>query len=166
MSRQEPWQGNEVEKRSALFALSDTIASPGDWVWVCDADEVVTDAYGVKDTLEGTDLDAGEVTLWERMDWHSRRPEEEHAAIEADLPERSQQPIRKLFRAGLGTRVVGNHYTYVTADGRVLFSMGAQEEAVSLLQVRVEHRNRWRTAARDAARNSYYERRGLLRIER
>jgi hypothetical protein len=100
------------------------------------------------------------------MDWHSRRPEEEHAALEAVLPERSQQPIRKLFRAGLGTRVVGNHYTYVTADGRVLFSMGAQEEAVSLLQVRVEHRNRWRTAARDAARNSYYERRGLLRIER
>jgi hypothetical protein len=49
MSRQEPWQGNEVEKRSALFALSDTIACPGDWVWVCDADEVVTDAYGVKD---------------------------------------------------------------------------------------------------------------------
>lgn len=164
---QRPWDGNEVAKRTALFAYGDLAAEPGDWLWVADADEVVTSSGDTKRTLEQTSLDVAEVLLWERMDWHSRRPEEERAAVESDLPERSQTTIRKLFRAGLGIRVSGNHYTYVTADGRVLWGMGrAQEEAVSVLEVKIEHRNRWRAQARTSARNAYYERRDIARVER
>lgn len=39
-----PWEGNEPEKRTRMFALALGAASPGDWFFVCDADMAVTEA--------------------------------------------------------------------------------------------------------------------------
>jgi hypothetical protein len=138
-----PWPGNEVEKRTALFALGHLIAEPGtDWLLVADADEVWGQAPGLRDALEATDLDVADVTLWEAG---------EHG---------SQFPIRKLFRAHpAGITVEGYHGRYVDGAGRVLWDNGRpkeEEPALICWDVRVQHRPGDRALARDMSRREYY----------
>ena len=98
----EAFEGNEVEKRSILFKLGDTVARPGDWLMVLDADEIVQKyPDDLRQQLAATKLDVGIVRFVS--------------------PEESPQDVRIFFRAGLGIRVDTNHYTNITADGRVLW---------------------------------------------
>lgn len=152
---QHSWVGNEVEKRSFLFAAGHLAAEPGvDWLWVCDADEVITQAAGVRDALEATSLDVAEVLL------------EEHVA-QGEF-EWNRAPIRKLFRAHpAGITVEGHHARYVDGDGGVLWdaSRPVHVDAESLWDVRVLHRPAAREAYRTAKRHAYYERRRDFALE-
>lgn len=153
---QGPWIGNEVEKRSALFSLGGVIAEPGtDWFWVCDADEVIAQAAGVREQLERSDLAVAEVLV------------EEHVAQGAY--EWNRAVIRKLFRAHpAGIRVEHHHARYVNGDGDVLEDRGhplGQVEAKSLWDVKIHHRPGDREEYRTAKRLSYYETRRNLAIE-
>jgi hypothetical protein len=149
-----PWAGNEIEKRTFLFAAGHLVAEPDtDWLWIADGDEVVTTAHGLRDKLEATSMDVAEVELWTR----------------AGDDEWSRQPIRKLFRAQRGgIRVENHHARYVAADGRVLWDSGeplAQVPADQFWDVRVRHRPECRPHYRNMKRWKYYERRKQLALE-
>lgn len=151
---QEAWAGNEVEKRSFLFAAAHLVAEPGkDWLWVCDGDEVITNAAGLRGTLERAAAVVGEVILWERAGDH----------------EAGHSPARRLFLAHSGgIRVEHRHCRYVNGDGAVLWDAAIpvdQVEAEPYWDVRVEHRAATRDAYRNMKRNEYCERRELLGAE-
>jgi hypothetical protein len=134
----EPWFGNETEKRTALFALGELVAGDDGWLWVIDADETVTSGNGLRQALDETDHDVGEVLYWERCD--------------GDVFDVGHERQRRLFRAGLGITVGPAHWRYATADGRVLWGHDQELAAEDLLMVRVEHRPGVRSARkRDAA---------------
>src|SRR5262249_40678789 len=95
---QEPWAGNEIEKRTKSLALAEEIAEPGeDWIWICDGDEVVTEGLGLRLALEQTHFDTAEVLMEEVLDG-SRE---------------GIAPIRKFFRAqASGIVLEDNHFTF------------------------------------------------------
>jgi hypothetical protein len=132
-----PWVGNEVEKRTAMFALGHLIAAPGeDWLAVVDADEVWTHAAGLRDALARTDLDVAEVLVYERV------AQGEH--------ELNRTMIRKCFRAQPdGIRLVGTHSHY-RANVGALWN---------------PHRPGGREAYRTRARLAYYDRRSRFGTE-
>ena len=145
----DPWFGNEVEKRSFLFAAGHLVAEPGvDWLWVCDADEVIETAFGLRARLEASERDVAEVSL---------------------VGGGGQYPIRKLFRAYPdGIRVEGYHARYVDGDGRVLWDYTdpqAEVDAENCWDVRVRHRLEGRVAHRVEARADYYALRDELGVE-
>lgn len=148
---QDLWYGDEIEKRTFAFDLGHRVGGLGDWLYVADADEVVTESCGLREALEQTRLEAGEVVLDQ---------------ITAD-GHQGQLLIRKLFRwQRLGIRLEGNHYTYATGDGRVLWhgpygSHCSLVEAEAMHFVRVEHRQ----GNRPKRREEDFERYLLRRVE-
>jgi hypothetical protein len=158
------WPGNEVEKRTRMFALALAASDPGDWWISMDADMVVTQApHNLKAQLEDTDVDAARVTLTELRDLDATHAQ----AQQFQWPRQSQHPIRLLFRAqAMHCRV--NHHTYVTPDGRVLWNSdsGDQEPCVDILDLHVEHRENQRTLDRQEAKRVLYHRRDTLGAER
>jgi hypothetical protein len=155
------WFGNEVEKRAFLFALGNTVAEDDDWFVVIDADEIVTHPVVVRDDLTKTDKDALALTLWEK------RVENEHTARlarEYYFPKVSQFPIPKFFRASTRPTVTGNHFTYVSEDGRELWGYNAEPHD-HIAALRVHHRKTMRDSERRAVQKAYYKRRDDLAIE-
>lgn len=158
------WRGNEVEKRSYMFRLAETLTTEDDWYMVIDADELVTDWGGVnvKARLDETDKDVAQVTLW------NRRP---HLPAEGPPPFfnplEQQEPLRMFFRAIRGLHVSGMHFHYKCPDGRFLWADGAVEiaEPEQLLDVRVEHRSLSRDPTRRQDSQEYYNRRVKAGIE-
>jgi hypothetical protein len=139
------WWGNEVEKRGFMFDLGMTVAKPGDWFLVIDADEVlVTNPADVRQKLSETDLDVAEVMIWERGDAESRTPH------------------RRLFRALPGITYRDAHYvvTVPTDTGvRILsgnHSIHKVEPAQELWDTRLEHRKQNRSAQRKQLKADYY----------
>jgi hypothetical protein len=151
-----PWPGNEVEKRTALFALGHAVAQPGvDWLWVCDADELITEAPGLREHLQQTKSDVASVMVWE-----------------GDRLSNSQwnaQLLRKLFRAHpKGIRVERYHARYLDGDDRVLWNPNAPLQEVpgdELSVVRVQHRPAQRHPDRLKARATYYDLRTKHQVE-
>jgi hypothetical protein len=142
----EPWLGNECEKRSKLFQLADQEATPHqDWYLIIDADEIITtvpaDLYA---QLAATEHDVAQVTFTEPHPTLKRR----------DYP----MPI--LFRAIPGTRVVGNHFTYRTPDGRYLWGNATTDDLEPRLDLtdtfRLEHLTHYRDPQRRTAASQYY----------
>lgn len=147
---QGPWIGNEIEKRTFMFAAGHLIADPGeDWLWVCDGDEVITTAPGIREALERTPLDVGEVLLWDR--------------------DGSTGPIRKLFRTHPGgIRVEGHHARYLNGADEVLWNAGhpvGVVDAENVWDVRVQHRPAERSELRNEHRNRYYALRRTAGVE-
>ncbi len=154
-----PFEGGEVEKRTALFALGWAAASDGDWFWVQDADQwTVSVPADLGERLAATDLDAAEVDMLD---------------VEAQRANLSTWPahhaMRSLFRAQ-PLRVDGNHVNYVTADGRHLWGRdgdGRVENALDLTGcVHVEHHPQERAPGRLAAKLTYYAERDAAGVER
>ena len=141
---QEPWPGNEVEKRSMLFALGERVAEPDtDWYLAVDGDMVVTNGADLRRALEDTEEDCALLSLWE---------------FDPVLGEEVECLVPLLYRAVLGLRAVDNHYTYRTPDGRFLrghVDEVAVEPAAMLPQIRVEHRRCLRPPVRQNARSEY-----------
>lgn len=148
------WQGQECEKRTALFRYADQVAQPGDWYLVLDADEEITSAPA--DLLERLNalstISAGEVTFEEPGPFGPK-----------------QYPIPILFRAIPGITVQGNHFTYVTPDGCKLWGNAVHdrlEPRVSVLDLIVKHYAGMRHPDRRDAAKAYYTTRDEQGIER
>lgn len=143
-SRQ-PWWGNEVEKRSFMFELAQTITTPDDWLLVIDADEVLSQVPGdTREVLDKTEADVGEVQIWQRGDQDT-----------ANL-------ARRFFRALRGIRYQDCHYvvTAPTGTGVKVLSGDTRvhhlEPVEALWDVRLEHRTSKRGAVRTGLKNQYY----------
>jgi hypothetical protein len=157
---QKRWAGNETEKRSTMFRLGECATTSEDWYFVIDGDEVVTDTGGdLRARVAEARRDVGEVTLWKHRDLYhpSERP--------FVTPLVESQTIRVMFRAIRGLSVVGNHYTYVTPDGRFLWGKENLEPAEDFTTVRLEHRNGQRDLWRAKESRDYYATRDDLNIE-
>jgi hypothetical protein len=99
----EVWAGDELEKRTRLFELGEQHTTENDWYFVLDADTLVTHPIDLQSALAGLkSFDAAEVAV-------------------RDGRAKGDRSLRMLFRAARGLEVVGNHYTYVTGDGRYLW---------------------------------------------
>ncbi len=154
-----PWEGGEVEKRTALFAAGWAIAEPGDWFWVQDADQVVIRVpEDFKDQLEASEHDVGEVEICDVV------------ALQAN--QENWPPyfaMRALFRAQPIT-VGPAHCMYRAADGSLLWGYegdGRMSSALDLsADVLVEHRPQERPPARQHAKLVYYAERDAAGIER
>lgn len=160
------WEGNEVEKRSFMFSLAETIATPHeDWYFILDADVVLDHVpEDTRDRLEATELDAAEVKMFERDDVYTQ-PDKAKAAMSMEWPI-NNFTCRCIYRAIPGLTVEGNHYTYVTPDGRKLWSNdGEQEPALDLTDLRCEHRTNFRELTRRNTQRDYYKRRDNAGIE-
>lgn len=154
------WAGGEVEKRSFHFKLALSVAQHGDWFWIIDADEVITQVPDdLKARLETTDHDAAEHDALDTV------------ALRAGVPNMPPRfMVRHLFRAQEIT-VETNHCTFVTPDGRVLsaFEDGTRqiEPALDLTaDVLIEHRPDRRPQERMLAKFQYYAARDQSLIER
>jgi len=151
-----PWAGNEIEKRTFLFAAGHLVAEPGDWLWVCDGDEVITQADGVSEALAATGLEVASPILWE--------------GVTSGEHQWNSQPIRKLFRyQPSGIQVVGHHACYLTGDGAVLWDAWQPTNelpSLSLPGVKVRHRPGDRDPDRNRARLAYYARSKAERLEK
>jgi hypothetical protein len=160
-----PWPG-EVEKRNHMFNVGLAEAYPGDWFFVVDADIVVTTVPGdLKARLEQTEHDVAAVKV---------RDMNAAAAQRADWPEYFD--IRALFRAQ-PLQTVGNHHSYTTMDGRVLWgakgepdeygNTGEQEPCLDLRKfVEVQHRPGSRGQDRQLSQAVYYGAREESGLER
>lgn len=145
----QPWWGNEIEKRSYLMELGQSMTTEDDWFLVIDADEVLTKVpLGSRQLLDATDLNVAQLMLWERDDLDSA------------------YPCRRLFRALRGITYQHTHYT-ITAPGpngtRVLngnevLHPNKWEKPADLWDVRMEHRTKFRTQFREALKKQYYAR--------
>lgn len=129
--------GNEVEKRTLGFRLAETVAEPGDWYFVIDADELVDHAFGVEETLA--------------------RSSEDVASIALD----NTQGVRRLYRATPGIHCKTTHYEFFTAGGQSLFRGGYE-----ILRVQIDHRSEKRDRDRRERQKHYYRRRDELGVEK
>lgn len=154
---QEPWAGNELEKRTFLFAAGHLVAEPEiDWLWVVDGDELVTHSDGLRAALATTDLQVARVTLWE--------------GVASGEHQWNTQPLRMLFRAQRsGILVTGHHASYVNGDGQILWNACRPVDelpALLLDGVKVRHRPGDRPAYRNRKRGDYYNRVKSMDLER
>jgi hypothetical protein len=142
------WAGNEIEKRSRLFAAAETITTEHDWLLIMDADETVDKAPAdLHVRLADSWFDVGELTY-----------REANRTI----------PFPKLFRAIRGLHCHANHYTYRTPDGRHLWGNAHTfrlEPRLPVTDMYVTHRPTNRTTDRLEARAGYYKTRDQLGIE-
>lgn len=149
------WMGNQVEKRSLMFRLAAQITGDRDWVFVFDADDLVTQVpTDARDRLEQASEDVAAYTLWWTEDMHCT-PGLEQAAQQVSYPhEASNRYHRGLFRTLPGLRVEGAHYHYVAErDGRIVHLRGHEdyhqlEPFLNLTDLRVQHRHPQRTRQR------------------
>lgn len=149
------WMGNQIEKRSLMFNLACQIAGPDDWVYVFDADDLVTHVPAdARERLEEAEEDVAVFTLWWTDDMHAT-PAKEKAAQAFSYPhEASNRYFRGLFRVLPNLRVEDTHYHYLAErDGQTVHLRGHPdhhelEPFLNLTDMRVQHRHPQRTKAR------------------
>lgn len=149
-SRQ-PWWGTqwggEVQKRDFMFRLGEQFTTAEDWFFRVDADEILTDVPpDTRQQLEFSPHDVAEIILWERE-------ASGHIGESVDSLNDYQQPFRCLFRALPGIKIEQTHYT-VIAGNRTLNGLH-QVPAEQLWDVRLEHRTRLRSDARQRLKDQY-----------
>lgn len=158
---QTPWMGNEVEKRDRLFHLGQAVAEVGDWLWVCDGDEVIEQAPSLHGRLRA----AGEVE-----DYRVAR-----AVLRVQMDPQGPEeffPIPKLFRVVdpyEPIRVIERHDRYVGPDGAQLWvddGGGPVVPWLDLEDVVILHRVHQRPAHRVLQRAAYYAARDEQAAER
>jgi hypothetical protein len=154
-----PWEGGEVEKRTALFAAGWAVAEPGDWFWVQDADQVVIRTpEDFKQRLERSEHDVADVRILDVV------------ALRADQPDwPAFFSMHALFRAQPIT-VGPAHCQYRAEDGTLLWGYEGDARLATALDlsdvVLVEHRPDRRPAERLRAKMVYYSERDAAGIER
>lgn len=156
------WTGNEVEKRSYMFKLAETLTTENDWYWVIDADEVATHPIDdLHHQLANTPHDVAETILYERQPANTPATH--------TMPLETGTSFRCFFRALRGLHVTGNHWTYKTPDGRVLWgdhtTHHQPEPAAEIACLRIQHRTQQRRTERARNQFDYYRRRRELAIE-
>ena len=161
--------GNEVEKRNLSIQLALAVAeSDDDWIFVIDADEVVTSIpFDTLDRLAATDLDVAGVSLWNR--WPQNHMPAELAKMYYWPREETMLNHRVIFRALGDFRIEGAHYVYKGHGEKLLRfsgSAGRQEPCLDLNDFKIEHRHDYRFVERNAIAHRYYERRDEYQIEK
>jgi hypothetical protein len=170
----EPFAGNEVEKRTLSLRLAQTLATPyEDWYVIVDGDEVVLEcASDFRERLAATDKLVATYGLTEYMeDPYTDEAREQFARVAYVEPTWTVQ-LRSIYRALPGLRYEGAHFV-VTAEheGRQRYLFGLTphhglEPAEEMHHcLRIEHRNRQRHRARQAAAKQYYANRDSTNIE-
>lgn len=140
----EPWWGGEVEKRDWMFKAARLLTSEEDWLFVIDADEVLTQAPAdTRDLLKNSEYEVGEV-------------------LHQDV-EQATTFDRRFIRARTELSVEGNHFSWIStrADGSRSFLRGNYRvhdlaSAEPMWDVRLEHRQSERSAHRQTAKADYY----------
>lgn len=164
---QSTWHGNEVEKRTALFAYGHEASKDGDWLVVMDADQTFRKVPAdLRKQLAESDLDAGQVTFLN----YTLPKTEQQKQFHWEPITRVQIPI--FFRRQNGPiKVVGNHYTYVAPDGRKLWGHGLDKSSgrltdyLDLSYVEIDHRTESRSQVRSRDKAAYYQHRESAQIE-
>lgn len=154
------WDGNEVQKRTALFAAGHAAATPGDWFLVVDADEIPGTGHDIKAHLADCPEDVCDVEIFDTV-----------AARAGQADWQPSFTMRRLFRRLPEPITVDtNHITYLAPDGRALSGWDGQSDLAAsrdLSQVlRLEHRPDRRPQDRQLAKLIYYGQRDEQRIER
>lgn len=143
----EPW-AHEMEKRTALFRIGESLTSERDWYLVVDAD-----------TEYRADPRELEMALLMTSFYAATAPLVEEGAREIDF--------RCVYRALRQITVGPNHFTYIAGDGTILW--GRPGEPVPALDLRgtmtCVHRPRVRARDRALDKDMYYRRRDLSGLE-
>lgn len=153
------WEGNEPEKRTALFSAGWAVANQGDWFMIHDADTVVVKApEDLKDRLAGSGFEVAKVNVHDMVAARIKQ---------RDLPEYFE--YCGLFKAQ-PIKVGPHHAQYRTADGRYLWVGNGEHPPVPALDLTrsltVEHRPDQRPPERLLAKGGYYGNRDQARVER
>lgn len=172
---------DEMQKRTRLFELAQTVADLDDWIFVLDADERVQLGDGVtknniKETLDTATSEGSLVciaTLTEYIDTDSD-PILASASRNAALPSEPRTHSPRFFRSLPNMRVADNHFD-IRADlgagpggGEIKYwGMRPDVKHSTRLEsmVFVENLNRLRGKVRDDARRVYYKQRDELGAE-
>ena len=171
------WMGNEVEKRSFMFRLAESMTTDEDFYCVIDADTFLTEGDGqlARQDLERGEYDAYNVNLIERWDWNSGKdgalivPQDGHGA-----PNISDSKLTCVFRAIRGLTVIGAHYLFAYPDEnakwgfRALWGPTTEWDVAEAgdLDLGFEHWSKFRPADRRKAAEDYYQLRDSLKVER
>ncbi len=152
----EPWAGNETEKRQRMLDLALGRAYRGDWlvIWDCDYRLMdAPDAMWISDRLQTTGLDVATVSFTE----------------DGFCEHYDGYPMAMFLRAIPGIKMDGNHHTYVLPDGRrsqvLRRPVENEAEALDLSDVRILHDVQRRDPERRARQTAYYEARDAGGIE-
>jgi hypothetical protein len=162
-SRSQPWLKGESDKRDFMFRLGETVSTEDDWYLLIDADEVLSQVPpDTRELLEkAVEFDAAECFMWE-------------TARERTLPNgvqigyTSNHPIRRFWRCLRGIECGPAHHQFHVGD-KWLSDAGRPRilvPALSLHDVRIEHRNVFRSDERLVAKTKYYAARDFFGIER
>lgn len=143
-ARTEPWWGNEVEKRDWMFRLAEIMTTDQDWLFVIDADEVVsTCPPDTRQLLEKSQFDVAEIRIWEN--------------------DGSNMMGRRFLRSIRGLHCEGAHYVWTAPDaqGNKQYLRGTEAsqklaEPQELWNFRMEHRQQHRATGRRALKDQYY----------
>jgi hypothetical protein len=157
----QPWQGNEVEKRTALFALAHATSAPGDWFWVQDADMVAVKwPADLKERLAATTADVADVEWFDVVAAKANRIDWPASAVGRSMFRRQDAPIT----------VGPKHCHYNAPDGRLLWAGTGERAVTDVLDlsavVRTEHRPNERPPERQLGKMTYYAARDETGIER
>lgn len=149
------WMGNQIEKRNFMFKLAQQMTTPADWVFVFDADDLVTHVPAdLHDRLDAAEEDVAVYTLWWTEDMHATPAREEAAQAFPYPHEAANRYFPGLFRALPGLRVEGAHYHYLAERGSDTIHLRGHpdyhdlEPFLNLTDMRVQHRHPQRTKAR------------------
>jgi hypothetical protein len=145
-----PWVGDQIAKRTFVFRMADLFAAPGDWLFVVDADEIVTNVpHDLERQLEQAREDGFEAAIVEQ----------------SDLPDRGIQPSRRFYLHDPSLRVEGGHFRFVAGtngDRRLVRGDERVEEVVPAATIRgfrFEHWSSSRMPYRRDLQRAYYRRR-------
>lgn len=151
----EVWAGNQIEKRTLMFHLAAQLCDETDWVFVFDADDLVTHVPGdARQRLAATDEDVAAYTLWWTEDLLRHEGLAAAARQSAYPHEGANRYHRGLFRALPGLRVEDAHYHYLAErNGETVHLRGHQdvhelEPFLDLTDLRVQHRHPQRARRR------------------
>lgn len=177
----EPFYGNEVEKRTYLLQLAQAYATPEqDWLLSVDADMVLTKVDPLfRAKLEAVREDVAQYKLYWIDDRHTTQVGL-GLPVEPDIRPGST-PHRSLFRVLHNMRVEHTHYCYMgdrhhdTPDGVEVetvyywghpdFELAAQPADLTDY-LHVEHRHAFRSPKRMLEAHEYYKRRDENLVER
>lgn len=152
----DPWHGDQVAKRTFMFKTATLFCNPGDWLYVADADEIVTTVpANLDDQLDQMTREGIEVATVEIV----QRP---HGGV---------SQIRRFFRYDPTLRCEGGHFRFAAGpktNRRLLKGDDHSERLLAARHVngfRFEHWSELRSPQRRALQRDYYGRRAAARLE-
>lgn len=152
----EPWHGDQVAKRTFMFNLAALIAGPGDWLYIADADEIVTQVPA---------------DLYEQLDQAAKDGFEACTVEQSDLPGRGVQPCRRFYLYDPSLRVEGGHWRFVAGPRSKPRLVRGDERTEKVLPAReingfrFEHWSELRNPHRREKQRGYYRKRHEEQLE-